>query len=195
MLIYRDEVSLGVTCRPLLTWKRVSSDIPYCSNGSCEDKMSKTSKQTPKCPKTTSYIYPPTILTGLTTRIQLWEPHLASEPVDFSPIENQIFPHELIAARDKNNKPVTRQCPCDWDVHHAYLNMLSYYQKEKNTFYLALIMASTHSTHCSSESHSKRYFLSASSRNASSRNKDLLIITQCNYQNSNWQTTLQWTDD
>lgn len=194
MLIYRDEVSLGVTCRPLLTWKRVSSDIPYCSNGSCEDKMSKTSKQTPKCPKTTSYIYPPTILTGLTTRIQLWEPHLASEPVDFSPIENQIFPHELIAARDKNNKPVTRQCPCDWDVHHAYLNMLSY-QKEKNTFYLALIMASTHSTHCSSESHSKRYFLSASSRNASSRNKDLLIITQCNYQNSNWQTTLQWTDD
>lgn len=48
MLIYRDEVSLGVTCRPLLTWKRVSSDIPYCSNGSCEDKMSKTSKQTPQ---------------------------------------------------------------------------------------------------------------------------------------------------
>lgn len=40
MLIYRDEVSLDVTCRPLLTWKRVSSDIPYCSNGSCEDKMS-----------------------------------------------------------------------------------------------------------------------------------------------------------
>lgn len=65
MLIYRDEVSLGVTCRPLLTWKRVSSDIPYCSNGSCEDKMSKISKQTSQWPKNTSFIYPPTILTGL----------------------------------------------------------------------------------------------------------------------------------
>lgn len=55
------------------------------------------------------------------------------------------------------------------------------------------MMASTHSAHCSSESHSNRYFLSASSRNASSRNTELLIITQYNYQNSNWLTTVQWT--
>lgn len=26
--------------------------------------------------------------------------HLASEPVDFSPIEYQVLPHELITARD-----------------------------------------------------------------------------------------------
>lgn len=31
---YREEVSLAASCRPLLTWKRVSSDIPYCSRGS-----------------------------------------------------------------------------------------------------------------------------------------------------------------
>lgn len=165
MLIYRDEVSLGVTCRPLLTWKRVSSDIPYCSKGSCENIMSKTSKQTPKRPKPflTSTHQP--FLTRLTTRIQLWEPHLASEPVDFSPVKNQVFPHELIAAWDESNKLVTRLRPWGWYAHRAYLNRLSFDRKEKNTCYLALTMASTHSAHCSSESHSNRYFLSASSRN------------------------------
>lgn len=34
-LVYSVEVSLGKACRPLLTWKRASSDIPYCSKGSC----------------------------------------------------------------------------------------------------------------------------------------------------------------
>lgn len=34
-VVYREEVSLGISCKPLLTWKRVSSDIPYCSKGSC----------------------------------------------------------------------------------------------------------------------------------------------------------------
>lgn len=57
------------------------------------------------------------------TRIHLWEPHLASEPVDFSPIENQVFPHELIAARDENNKSITRWCPWDWYMHHASLKV------------------------------------------------------------------------
>lgn len=37
-LVYREEVSLGISCRPLLTWKRVSSDIPYCSKGSCGER-------------------------------------------------------------------------------------------------------------------------------------------------------------
>lgn len=151
--------------------------------------MNNTSKQTPQWPK------PPTNHFNWinSTRIQLWEPHLASEPVDFSPIENQVFPHELIAARDENNKAVRRWCPWDSYVHHAYLNMQFLYRKENNIIrYLALIMASTHSAHCSSESHSNRYFLSASSRNASSRNKEYLIIKQLP---NSWQTTLLWTDD
>lgn len=45
-----------MSCRPLLTWKRVSSDIPYCSRGSCGEsrrrvklKSSECTEQTPCC--------------------------------------------------------------------------------------------------------------------------------------------------
>lgn len=34
LISYREEVSPDASCRPLLTWKRVSSEMPYCSNGS-----------------------------------------------------------------------------------------------------------------------------------------------------------------
>lgn len=47
-LNYREDASLDASCRPLLTWKRVSSDMPYCSNGSCgRQKNRKNPKMQP----------------------------------------------------------------------------------------------------------------------------------------------------
>lgn len=81
------------------------------------------------------------------------------------------------------------------NVHHVHLNILLFYKKEEKMCYLALIMASTHSTHCSSESHSNRYFLSASSRNASSRNTEVLVNSAITKILTAWRWTIAFCSE